>query len=207
MKVKEQFNKKLLVEGNDDQHVIWALCEKFQVKENFDVIDSNGIESLYEQLPIRFKQSDIETIGIIIDADAEIAKRWEKVRSILIKEGFTIPEELPAEGLVVTHNNIKVGVWVMPNNNLNGMLEDFISFLVPKDDVLMPIVSETLQSIEDRELNKYSLIHKSKASIHSWLSWQADPGTPMGLAITKKYLTTEEENCSILIKWLVKLFE
>ena len=44
---KERFKKKLLVEGNDDQHVIWALCEKYSVKESFDVVDCSGIDSLF----------------------------------------------------------------------------------------------------------------------------------------------------------------
>ena len=43
MKVKEKFLKKLLVEGNDDQHVIWALCEKYKIPETFDVIACGGI--------------------------------------------------------------------------------------------------------------------------------------------------------------------
>lgn len=30
---REKFNKKLLVEGNDDQHVVWALCKKFDLPE------------------------------------------------------------------------------------------------------------------------------------------------------------------------------
>lgn len=56
MKRSEKFKKKLLVEGNDDQHVIWALCEKFGVVENFDVIDCEGVENLLNQIPVRFKQ-------------------------------------------------------------------------------------------------------------------------------------------------------
>ena len=94
----------------------------------------------------------------------------------------------------------------MPSNNINGMLEDFVSFLVPQDDELLPIVDTILNKIENEKLNKYSLIHKSKARIHSWLSWQEDPGTPMGLSITKRYLTTDNESCRQLIIWLQKLF-
>jgi hypothetical protein len=100
----------------------------------------------------------------------------------------------------------KVGVWMMPDNNLNGMLEDFIAFLVPADDKLMPVVTATLQSIEDNEINKYMPIHRSKAAIHTWLSWQEDPGTPMGLSITKKYLNTDTDTCQSLINWLNALF-
>jgi hypothetical protein len=94
----------------------------------------------------------------------------------LTTQGYTVPDELPLTGLIVTNaGNKRIGVWIMPNNNLNGILEDFISFLVPQDDELLPIVNATLQNLEDQKLNKYSLMHKSKAAIHSWLSWQEDP--------------------------------
>jgi len=207
MRLKEKFNKKLLLEGNDDQHVIWALCERFDIPETFDVIDCEGIDNLNEQIPVRFKQSGIESLGIIIDADSEIKSRWTSLRSLLSAQNFNVPDELPLTGLVLKNDsNMKVGVWIMPNNNLNGMLEDFISFLVPKDDKLLPIVNSTLEDIERKKLNKYASIHKSKAVIHSWLAWQEDPGTPMGLGITKRYLTTDEATCSLLIRWIDELF-
>lgn len=207
MRIEENFNKKLLVEGNDDQHVIWALCEKFTVTENFDVIDCEGITKLYEQLPVRFKQAQVNTIGLIIDADSEIKDRWKSISALLSLQGFTIPQEIPIEGLILKNNSdFKIGVWIMPNNNENGMLEDFISFLVPKEDKILPIVNDTLTNIENQGLNQYSLIHKSKATIHAWLSLQSDPGTPMGLGITKRYLTTDEETCLKLVNWLKELY-
>lgn len=208
MRIKENFNKKLLVEGNDDKHVIWALCERFTVNENFDVIDCEGITKLYDQLPVRFKQAQVDTIGLIIDADSEIKDRWKSISTLLSLQGFTIPKELPLEGLILKNNTgFKIGVWIMPNNNENGMLEDFISFLVPKEDKILPIVNETLTNIESKGLNQYSLIHKSKATIHSWLSLQSDPGTPVGLGITKRYLTTDEDTCLKLVNWLKELYE
>lgn len=207
MRIKEKFNKKLLVEGTDDQHVIWALCDKFTVTENFDVIDCEGITNLYEQLPVRFKQAQVDTIGLIIDADSEINDRWKSISALLSSQEFRIPEEIPLEGLILKNDSgFKIGVWIMPNNNKNGMLEDFISFLIPKEDKVLAIVNETLANIESQGLNKYSLIHKSKATIHSWLSLQSDPGTPMGLSITKRYLTTDEETCLKLVNWLKELY-
>jgi hypothetical protein len=94
----------------------------------------------------------------------------------------------------------------MPNNNLDGMLEDFIYFLVPQDDELLPIVNTTLNTIEEGSLNKYAPIHRSKATIHSWLALQEDPGTPMGLGITKRYLTTDEATCKLFVDWINELF-
>jgi len=207
MSTNKKISGQLLVEGKDDMHVIWALCEKFNIKENFGVIDCEGIDNLYEQIPVRLKQSGINTVGIIVDADTDLQSRWISLRTLLTTQGYTVPDELPLTGLIVTNaGNKRIGVWIMPNNNLNGILEDFISFLVPQDDELLPIVNATLQNLEDQKLNKYSLMHKSKAAIHSWLSWQEDPGTPMGLGITKRYLTTDQETCSQLINWLTALF-
>jgi hypothetical protein len=200
MRIKEKFNKKLLVEGNDDQHVIWALCEKFKINEAFDVIDCEGIEKLFDQIPVRLKQSNIDTIGIIIDADSDLQLRWNHLKQLLNAQGFVLPEILPESGLILSElGRITIGVWIMPNNNLNGMLEDFINFLVPPDDALFPIINENLNEIERKQLNKYKLIHKSKAIVHSWLSVQEDPGTPMGLSITKRYLTTDDNICKKII--------
>ena len=93
-----------------------------------------------------------------------------------------------------------------PNNETNGMIEDFISFLIPEDDELLPIVENHLSAIEDQNLNPYKDIHRSKALISSWLAIQKDPGTPMGLAITKRYLDIDEATCQIFMDWLRRLF-
>jgi hypothetical protein len=114
------------VEGNDDRHVIWALCERCGIAKTFDVVDCGGIDGLYEAIPVRFKQSGIQAIGIIIDADTEINNRWVAVKNILSKLGFAPPDNLPATGLILSkETGVKAGVWLMPDNKLNGMLEDF----------------------------------------------------------------------------------
>jgi len=206
MLINEKFKQKLLVEGNDDQHVIWALCEQFHITESFDVIDCTGIEKVIEQIPLRFKQSDIESIGVIIDADTDLKKRFNSLTKVIGNQGFRLPDEFPPDGLVVMFGRIRFGIWIMPNNDDNGMLEDFISFLIPKEDKLFPIVNSTLDSLEHQKINEYQPIHRSKAAIHSWLAWQKDPGTPMGLGITKKYLTTDRETCRKLVNWLNMLY-
>ena len=203
----EKNNKELLVEGNDDKHVIWALCEKYQILENFKVIDCKGYPKLIPQIPIRFKSSGIEAVGVIVDADDNPKHRWCSVSDALTKSGFkNIPKDLPEGGLIVTNGKQKAGVWIMPNNKLSGMLEDFISFLIPSDDQLLPIVQTTLEDIEIKGLSRYKACHKAKATIHTWLAWQEDPGTPMGMSITKRYLTTDEVTCTKFTDWLKELF-
>ena len=118
-----------------------------------------------------------------------------QIRQILINSNLysNIPDNCPQGGAIIYPDNIddiKIGVWIMPDNDDNGMLEDFVAFLIPDGDKLLPEVDSVLANIEAKGLNMYKSIHHSKARIHTWLAWQEDPRTPMGSAVTKKYLTT-----------------
>lgn len=205
MASKENSYQKLLVEGNDDIHVISALCQKFRLPKNFEIIDCKGIEKLLRQIPVRLKESDIKTLGIIIDADNDLNGRWNSIQTLFQKAGIEI-SILPENGFVSIFEDIKIGIWVMPNNQLDGMLEDFSTFLVPENDLLLPIAKEVIARIESEGLQAYDLIHRSKALMATWLAWQKDPGTPMGLAITKHYLSVEPEICKSFIDWLKRLY-
>lgn len=207
-----KYSQQLLVEGNDDLYVISSLCKKFEIKKSFEIEDCGGKDKLLEQLPTLLKGSgNLNTIGVVLDADTDLNKRWKEVCNILKISGKykNIPETCDKNGTIIfpiEEDDIKVGVWLMPNNNDKGMLEDFVSFLISEDDKLLPKVNKALSEIEEEKLNQYKEIHKSKARIHTWLAWQEDPGTPMGLAITKKYLSTTPVICQDFISWLNKLF-
>lgn len=174
--------------------------------ENFEVVDCKGIENLTDQIPVRLKESGLQTLGIMVDADTDIKSRWNSLKNKLSQSGFEIPDDIPQNGLIINNGRQKVGVWIMPDNRISGMLEDFIAFLVPADDSLLPIANETLNSLEERNLHMYKTSHRSKALIHTWLAWQEDPGTPLGLSITKKYVQTDIEVCRCFIDWIKNLF-
>lgn len=208
----DSMTQTLLVEGNDDFHLICNICVAFNIKETFKIEDCKGITNLLEGLPVRLKGSgEIKTIGVVMDADVNIQSRWMQIRQILINSNLysNIPNNCPQGGAIIYPNNIddiKIGVWIMPDNNNNGMLEDFVAFLIPDGDNLLPEVDSALANIEEKGLNRYKLIHHSKARIHTWLAWQEDPGTPMGAAVTKKYLTTIPPICQEFVNWLNALY-
>lgn len=206
--------QQLLVEGKNDQHVIWALCKQHQLPETFSVEvpmeeDGQGIEVLLNQLPIRLREENLQTLGIVVDADSDLAARWEAVRDKLMKSKYeNIPKVPPAEGWVYAPPDLpRVGVWLMPNNQLPGMLENFVAQLIPFDDVLHPKAEAVLQEIEQDCLNCYTSVHRPKALIHTWLAWQKTPGMPMGQAITAKVLSYDCAIAFSFVKWLQRLFE
>ena len=210
MKIKEENKYKLLVEGNDDQHVVWALCNHYEITQNFDVIDCESIDNVFKQLELRLKSSILnERIGIVVDADVNLQSRWNKVSSILLNNGgYTLPKTLPTDGLFITstNNGTIIGVWIMPNNKLNGMLEDFLAFLATDGDLLMKEAEETLFGLETKKINRYKMIHRSKAKIHTYLAWQDEPGKPMGISITAKILNADSPFANNFITWLKKIY-
>lgn len=206
--------QQLLVEGKDDRHVIWALCEQHQLPETFSVEvpqedDAPGIEALLSGLSARLKEKNLRTLGIVMDADQDLLARWQAVRDRLNASGYqNIPKRPPAEGWVYAQPELpRVGVWLMPNNQLSGMLEDFVAQLVPQNDELWPKAELVLQEIEQAGLNCYTLVHRPKALIHTWLAWQHSPGRPMGQAITAQVLSYDSAIAQTFVRWLNQLFE
>lgn len=123
---------------------------------------------------------------------------------------YNVPDELPPTGLLLHPTDDDepiIGVWIMPDNQLNGMLEDFVAILSDPSDTILAEVDQTLLTIEGKSISRYKSIHKAKARIHTFLAWQEDPGTPMGLAITKKYLKPDSTNCLPFVNWLQELFK
>jgi len=94
----------------------------------------------------------------------------------------------------------------MPDNTIPGMLEDFMSLLIPAGDILWPMAQGIVQqvTITDR---RFPQTQGMKANIHTWLAWQEEPGKPMGQAITKRYLDAAAPDAQQLIRWIRKLFD
>jgi hypothetical protein len=206
--------RQLLVEGKNDQHVIWALCKQYQLPKTFSVEvpeedGTEGIEALLAGLPARLDEPKLETLGIVVDADRDLAARWQAVRDRLIASGYQhVPKVPPAEGWVdAPPDRPRVGVWLMPNNQLPGMLEDFVAHLIPSNDGLRPKAEAILQEIELAGLNRYTSVHRPKALIHTWLAWQETPGMPMGQAITARVLSYDCAIALTFVEWLQRLFE
>jgi len=205
-------NAYLLVEGKNDQHVIWALCQQHQLPETFSVEiprSREGIEGLLDVLPVRLSARGLKALGVVVDADQDLLARWQALKDRLTARGHVdIPATPPASGWVSSQPELpRVGVWLMPDNQLPGMLEDFVRYLIPPDDALRPKAEAVLLEIEQAGLNRYKPVHRPKALIHSWLAWQENPGMPMGQAITAQVLHHNSPTANSFISWLKRLFD
>lgn len=213
-------NNLLLVEGKNDQHVVWSLLEYYHVPELFEVKPLEGINNFKETSDMRKRrlidsfEVRLSTIvegrlGIMVDADTDLSARWASLNHILKSSGYDSVPKHPASGGTVIRQEKKpvVGIWLMPDNTIPGMLEDFVAFLRPQNDLLWPIVDEAVLKVKTlEEVYRFRDVHESKARIHTWLAWQKEPGKPMGQAITARYLDANAPYALRLIKWIRDLF-
>lgn len=129
----------MLVEGADDEHVFYAICEKRSFEPEFPIEVAKGIGGLLKRIPVQLKSStDLERFGIVVDADLDLKRRWMELRAVLIKVGYSdFPEAPDPLGTVLLHDSLpRLGVWLWPDNTSPGILEDFLIPLVPNGDAL-----------------------------------------------------------------------
>jgi len=215
---EDKYENYLLVEGSEDKHVLRHLLgyhqipQQFKIKdEHFEIKDHEGIDNLLNQKTLRtyLKIDEMRRFGIIVDADTNLTARWQKVRDILNSLGYnTLPISLNFDGLILKEEGRPVvGIWLMPNNQISGVLEDFVRFLVPSDDVLWPKAKNIVEEVKAIETDRrFHDVYESKACIHTWLAWQKEPGKPMGVAITARYLDATNPQAQQLITWIRQLF-
>ncbi len=199
----------LVVEGPDDKHVLWAILARYQFDPRFTIQEEGGLQKLIDRASLRLKPgTDLERFGIVVDADADIRARWQKIRGLLLERAGceAVPENPDPAGTVLDRvDHPRVGVWIMPDNSLPGMLEDYLSFLVPAGDLLFERARRCVDEIPVEE-RRFAEAHTSKALLHTWLAWQDDPGTPLGQAITKRYFDPDAPQVGHFLAWLTRLF-
>jgi hypothetical protein len=72
---------------------------------------------------------------------------------------------------VIDHEDMpRVGIWIMPDHTLPGMLEDCLSLLVPAGDLLFERARRCLDEIPAEE-RCFIEAQFTKARVHTWLAW------------------------------------
>jgi hypothetical protein len=200
----------LMVEGPDDEHVVMHICGEKQLGRIDKIVPYGGKDPLLEAIGIRLKESDISVLGILLDADTDLPARWQAVSSRLKKAGYLdVPLEPMPEGTIIVAPGDsllpRVGIWLMPDNRLPGILENFLCFLVPENDPLFEHVEQAIDRIPENQ-RRFDDMKKPKAKIHTWLAWQDEPGKPLGQAISARYLDPSMPAASVFAAWIQKTF-
>lgn len=208
----EQSPNRLLVEGRDDQWSIISLLARHGVDWEARspaglpyVHDSGGCEPLIASIPASAKT--FHRLGIVLDADNSVIEKWARVCSPLAKSQIVTPSAPEVGGTIVPGITVdrKVGVWLMPDNQGAGRLEDFLARLIPPEDRSWSFTEEVVAAARQRGA-QVSQNDEMKARIYSWLAWRRDPGRPLGTAITAAYFRDDSTEALAFVKWFFNLF-
>ena len=201
----------LLVEGNDDKHVLRTICDTQGVPRPDTIRPHGGIQKLLPaitpQLQASTGQGDI--IGIVADADDDLNARWQSIHHRLREAGYnSLPVSPDPYGTIlqppVDSPLPRAGVWIWPDNREAGILENFLRFLVPQPNSLLDYATSCVDAIPSP---LFSVNDKPKAVIHTWLAWQSDPGRQYGTAIKARFLDPTLHEATVLVAWLRRLFQ
>ena len=204
--------KILLVEGTDDKHVLKHICGNRDIPHLDKVEKYGGIEKLLESLGVRLPllNGEGDVIGVVIDADTDISVRWQSIRDRITDIGYQNVPDQPDPGGTILDPPAgtylpRLGVWIMPNNQTSGILEDFLRFLVPQPNILFDHAKASVAAIPEGE-RRFKQLAEPKAVIHTWLAWQEEPGRPLVPAISACFLDPNVPEVDVLADWLKRLF-
>lgn len=199
----------LLVEGATDKHVVSHICAKLSPTiPQFHIEAKNGVSQLLDAIYQAVIIPERTVLGIMLDANDHPDRRWLGVANRLRKAGIELPSFPQPEGVVVDSDPStgppRVGVWMMPDNQSPGELEDFLAAMIPADDPVWPLAQEYIDDIP-LEHRKFQEGKRLGAQVHAWLAAQEEPRPP-GLAIKTQDLDIDGSLCVRFTEWLRDLF-
>jgi len=217
--------QQLIVEGNDAIAISNLMRKKrlnsplgysdpIKFKKEF-IKSAKGIDNIsyaINEALTRTTTDDIKNLGIIVDANqvGPQSRFSSIIKQIKSKLKLSPPEKWKLSKNGFYHQisqDLKIGVWVMPNNQDKGYLEHFISTLIPENDLTLQSAQTSVEAIMKTDHCKFSEAKKQKALLHTFLAWQKQPGLPMGTAIQANILKTQSPIANTFEDWFKNTFE
>lgn len=208
--------KQLYVEGRDDLFVIADIATHhgFRMADpkarDFHIEPKESVDAVIAAVRVAISpEFELERLGVVVDCDTLDRNHWGRLVEAL-KPHYTLNSDLPcAEGTILQPNEPGrpiVGIWLMPDNMREGMLEDFVMTMIPETDPLLAYAREVVPKVPDAP-NRFSPGHQSKALTFTWLAWQRESGLPFGTAIKGGFLNPHAPLATSLASWLRELFD
>lgn len=205
----------LLVEGPEDKRIIPSLMKQFipwgdaSADRPVEIVDCGGVDKLLASgaIEARIKTSGLRALGIIVDADQNADSRWQTIR-LRCRDIFPDFPELPQpEGLILTNKEgLRIGVWVMPDNQASGMLETFLAESIPQSQQDLKAFADQCCADSKTHGAPYNDAHVDKAKLHTWLAWQNPPGQQVHVAVLHTTLGSKSPQSDNFVNWFCKLF-
>jgi len=212
----------LLVEGVEDVGFFAVFCASVDLQDiriepkrpAWLGAPGNGWTNVLKVLPLqlgRLRESDsgLSRLGIVIDADhapsGGFNARYRRLSDTLAEHGYRATED-PQAGFLFEHNDglPPVGLWIMPDNVADGMLEDFVEQSIVADQ--QPLLAHARSSIETLPVTLYKPIHAHKALVGTWRAWQKTPCGPLSQVVKEGAIDLNAPLAQRFKTWLKATF-
>jgi hypothetical protein len=203
----------LLVEGKDEVNFFEALLDECQIKE-VQIIEVGGKDKFKLEFPALLNLdgfSNVKSYAIIRDADNDTKATLTSIQSLLSKYDQPVPKDC---GQWSKNDSIRVGIYIVPGNKNEGMLENLCLDTVTNHPVLH-CVDRYLSCLEEKlkpevkgsnkEDKYYFPRNRAKARMYAFLAGQNKLVPSLGLAAKKGYFNLNAEVLSNLRCFLEKL--
>ena len=179
-------SKLLLVEGRDEELVLGAFLRHLAIAD-VPVQGYGGKDRLKQFLEALLEEvafAQIQSIGIVRDADDNARSALQSVQSSLRNVGLPAPQNFlePAGDLP---DSPRVAVFIMPDNANPGALEN-LCLTALADDPAMGCVEAFMQCVQAAVATPPA--DAAKARMHAFLASREDPELRLGEAGQRRYL-------------------
>lgn len=216
--------KILLVEGETDEGLFSSICREAGLGVTVTVntpknqgAEENGKGNALNLLPSLIEQmsdGQVERLALVVDADFKnndglgFQGILDKITEILAQHQYniTIPLKPSPGGYAIPHTDglPPFGLWIMPNNGADGLLEDFIKSSIVTDQT--DLLSHAVDTVGKLEPPKFKPIHRSKADVATWMAWQKNPGQSLRDVVGGKLVDFEAGAGKQLMDWLRTIY-
>jgi hypothetical protein len=220
----------LIVEGETDQHVLSNLLWKHNIKNyrvKRDEIDrpsrrpadellisiAGSRPELFRMISPKLKASDRSAVGFVVDADTDSKRKsahrrtWDAIREQVRLAGISSFGH-PQSGqptLFEGRFGMRVGFWIMPDNQQSGAIESFLRGLIDEKDSLIGFAESCTREAQSNHGASFPQNDFLKAQLACWLAWQEEPGRPLGQAILHKPFLHDHKLAAGFKDWITGL--
>jgi hypothetical protein len=188
--------KLLLGEGIDEVRFFTALLNRLTIP-GIQVLEYGGktrLKGFLETLPRVTGFVGLASLAITRDADDDATGAFSSVRDALSSAGLPAPagHNQPAGSAP------RVQVWIMPDGNRPGMLEDLCMAAVQTDPAY-PCVEAFFECLRTNACLPGSL---AKARAHVWLASRPEPDRRLGEAAERDYWPWDDSAFQPIVNFL-----
>ena len=168
----------ILVEGKDEINFFKALLKKLNKDTNVQIIDVGGKTNFKFELPAVLNATgfseNVKSLVIVRDADKNFDDAFKSIQGVLKKNNMSPPFKCNK----FTNGDPKVGIYIMPGDSENGMLED-LCLKTQEANPIMKCVDSFFNCLSTMPIKQPKNLSKAKSQV--FLSAMPDIMPSVGL--------------------------